>query len=122
MDLRLDSINIGVADLDRATAFYRDVLGLELLFSEPKHSYARFRLGGVNLGVAAHDLSDPEAAAFTGRHTGLTLQVGDLDAAVAEAKARGAAVPMEPERQPWGARMALIADPDNNLFYLRDGR
>ena len=118
MDLAIGSINIGVSDLDRAVSYYRDVVGLPLEFSEPSHSYARFRIGEVNFGVIAHDLSDPEAAAFTGRHTGLNLAVADLDAAVAELKSRGAAFAMEPTRQPWGATLAVLSDPDGNLFYL----
>ena len=118
MDIGLHSINIGVTDLDRAVEFYRDVLGLELQFAEPAHSYARFDLGGANFGVIAHDISNPEAAAFTGRHTGVNLGVADLDAAVGALKARGASFTMEPVRQPWGAYMALLSDPDGNLFYI----
>ncbi len=118
MDLSIASINIGVTDLDRAVGFYRDVLGLRRLFSEPTHGYARFDLGGVTFGVISHDISNPEAAAFTGRHTGLNLAVADLDAAVQALKARGAGFTMEPTRQPWGATMAVLSDPDGNLFYL----
>ncbi|HEX4096604.1 MAG TPA: VOC family protein [Caulobacteraceae bacterium] len=118
MQLGIGSINIGVTSLERAVGFYRDVLGLPLIFSEPAHDYARFRIGGVNFGVIAHDVSNPEAAAFTGRHTGLNLAVADLDAAVTELKARGAVFTMEPTRQPWGAYMAVLSDPDGNLFYL----
>jgi predicted enzyme related to lactoylglutathione lyase len=118
MDLRVGSINIGVTDLDRAVGFYRDVLGLRLQFSEPKHNYARFDVGGVNFGVIAHDVSNPEAAAFTGRHTGLHLAVEDLGRTVEALKAKGASFTMEPTRQPWGANMAMLADPDGNVFCL----
>ncbi len=118
MDIGLSSINIGVTDLDRAIGFYREVLGLRLQFSEPAHAYARFELGGANFGLISHDISNPEAAAFTGRHTGLNLEVADLDAAVAALKAKGARFTMEPTRQPWGAYTALLSDPDGNLFYL----
>jgi catechol 2,3-dioxygenase-like lactoylglutathione lyase family enzyme len=118
MDLRVGSINIGVTDLDRAVGFYRDVLGLKLMFSEPSHSYARFDLGGVHFGVIAHDVSTSEAAAFTGRHTGLNLAVEDLDQAYQALRAKGASFQQEPTRQPWGAYTAVLADPDGNLFYL----
>lgn len=118
MDLRIGSVNIGVTDLERAVGFYRDVLGLKLLFSEPAHRYARFDLGGVNFGVIAHDVSNPEAAAFTGRHTGLNLAVDDLDLAYRDLRSRGASFAMEPTRQPWGAYTAVLSDPDGNLFYL----
>jgi predicted enzyme related to lactoylglutathione lyase len=118
MDIGLHSVSIGVADLDRAVDFYRDALGLGLQFSAPEHSYARFDLGGMNFGVIVQDLSNTEGAAFVGRHTGFSLAVADLDAAVGALKARGVSFPMEPTRQPWGAYMAQISDPDGNLFYL----
>jgi methylmalonyl-CoA/ethylmalonyl-CoA epimerase len=43
----LGQISIIVQDLNRATAFYRDVLGLPLLFSVPNLSF--FDCGGVRL-------------------------------------------------------------------------
>ncbi len=91
MDVGIGGINIGVTALDRAVASYRGVLGLKLLFSEPAHRDARFQIGGVNFGVISHDISNPEAAAFTGGDAGLNLAVADLEAAVIELEARGAA-------------------------------
>lgn len=43
----IGQISIIVQDVDRATAFYRDVLGLSLLFSVPGMSF--FDCGGVRL-------------------------------------------------------------------------
>jgi len=43
----IGQISIIVQDLDRATAFYRDVLGLPLLFTVPGMSF--FDCGGVRL-------------------------------------------------------------------------
>jgi catechol 2,3-dioxygenase-like lactoylglutathione lyase family enzyme len=43
----LGQISINVHDLERATAFYRDVLGLPLLFTAPNLAF--FDCGGVRL-------------------------------------------------------------------------
>ena len=118
MKARIGSINIGVRDLDQAVAFYRDVLGFGLVFSEPSSNYARFDVEGIRLGVISHDAGSPEADAFTGRHTGISIAVDDVDRAYEELKARGASFPMAPTRQPWGAYMAMVSDPDGNLYYL----
>lgn len=44
---RIGQIAINVQDLDRATAFYRDILGLPFLFSAGKLTF--FDCGGVRL-------------------------------------------------------------------------
>jgi predicted enzyme related to lactoylglutathione lyase len=112
MLLGVNSINIGVTDMERSIAFYRDQVGLAFLFSDQGHGYARFELGGSFLGLVT------EHADFTGRHTGIGLRVADIEAAHAELAGRGVPIPLPPTRQPWGALMAMFADPDGNSFYL----
>ncbi len=118
MDARIGYINIGVRDLERSVAFYRDVLGLALISSEPSFSYAAFDVGGMRFAIAAS-----ETDGFTGRppgdrHTGVGLVVADVDAAHAELTAKGVAFTMPPAKQPWGGYMGIFSDPDGNLFYL----
>lgn len=51
-DLKLDSIgqiHISVSDIDRAAAFYREVLGMPLLFEVPGQSMAFLQCGAVRL-------------------------------------------------------------------------
>jgi len=116
MTLSVNSINIGVTDVTRAVAFWRDAVGLRFQFADERHGYARFDLGGSSLGLMA------EHAEFTGRHTGIGLRVDDVETAYAELSARGVPFPMPPTRQPWGAVMAMFADPDGNSFYLETER
>jgi methylmalonyl-CoA/ethylmalonyl-CoA epimerase len=54
----IGQLAVRVQDLDRAVGFYRDVLGLPLLFQAPP-GLAFFKAGGVRLM-----LSKPETAAF----------------------------------------------------------
>ncbi len=116
MKPRIGYINIHVSDLDRAVAFYRDVLGFELQFSDASFNYARFDVAGMRFGVASGGDAprDPKVEVFTG----ISISVDDVDAAYAEMKAKGVRFTMEPSRQPWGGYMGMFADPDGNIFYL----
>jgi catechol 2,3-dioxygenase-like lactoylglutathione lyase family enzyme len=68
---RLGQIAINVHDLDRATAFYRDVLGLPLLFTAG--GLAFFDCGGVRLM-----LSRPEKPEFDHPSSILYFTVPDI--------------------------------------------
>jgi predicted enzyme related to lactoylglutathione lyase len=113
--MQISYVNIFVTDLDRAIAFYRDMLGLALQFSSPEHGYASFAAGAVRLGVA---LPGKDHADLVGRHTGVGLEVADLEAEHARLAGLGVQFTMPPTRQPWGGFMAMISDADGNIFYL----
>jgi predicted enzyme related to lactoylglutathione lyase len=109
----LHSIAIFVTDLDRAKAFYRDVLGLPVtkegsfgaeLLAEPTH---------LSLHPAVH----PDARAMVGRHTGITLYVSGLLHFCGDLHARGVTFVTEPTQMSWGI-MAMIADPEGNILAL----
>lgn len=113
--MHLAYVNVFVRDLDRAAAFYRDVLGLPLQFASPEHGYASFAAGGVRLGIS---LPGPDGDDLVGRHTGIGFAVADLDAEHARLTALGVRFTMPPTRQPSGASMSMFADADGNVFYL----
>jgi predicted enzyme related to lactoylglutathione lyase len=116
--VRIWYVNVFVSDLARAVAFYRDVLGLPLQFEHAEFGYASFAPEGMRFGVACVDRKAPEFAALVGRHTGIGLGVPDVDAAHRALVAKGVRFTTAPAKQPWGGYMAILADPDGNLFYL----
>jgi len=113
--MRISYVNVFVSDLPRAVEFYRDALGLPLQFSSPEHGYASFSAGGIRLGVA---LAGADQAQLVGRHSGIGLEVTDLEAEHARLSGLGVHFTMPPTKQPWGGFMAMIADADGNVFYL----
>jgi predicted enzyme related to lactoylglutathione lyase len=113
--MQIAYVNVFVTDLARATEFYRDKLGLALQFSSPEHGYASFAAGGVRLGIA---VVGPDQADLAGRHTGVGFEVADLQAEHSRLSALGVHFAMPPTKQPWGKWMALVADPDGNVYYL----
>lgn len=52
----IGQISVNVHDLDRAGAFYRDVLGMQHLFTAPKMSF--FNCGGIRLMLAIPERAD----------------------------------------------------------------
>jgi predicted enzyme related to lactoylglutathione lyase len=113
--MQIAYVNLFVSDLDQAVEFYASKLGLELEFSDSDHGYASLSAGPIRLGLA---LPGPDQQDLIGRHTGIGLAVADLKTEHARLTTLGVTFTMEPTRQPWGGFMALIADPDGNLFYL----
>jgi predicted enzyme related to lactoylglutathione lyase len=115
MDCRIGYVTVGVSDLERSIAFYRDQLGFNLLYSAPEFRYASFDVNGIRFSIAA---ADPSGSQPVGRPTGIGFFVDDVDAAHDELAARGVNFTMKPARQPWGGYMGMFADPDGNTFYL----
>jgi methylmalonyl-CoA/ethylmalonyl-CoA epimerase len=79
---RIGQVAINVHDIDRATAFYRDKLGLPLLFTAG--TLAFFDCGGVRLM-----LSPPEKPEFDHPGSILYFSVPDITAAHAQMLAAG---------------------------------
>jgi len=113
-----------IADLDRAVAWYRDVLGAEIVGTYGGTS-AVVRLVGCWLllvtggGPTADKPSltmappaDPDRVSAE-----LIVAVPDCRAAHAELVARGAAFLAEPVEYPWEIR-AFFRDPDGHLFEI----
>ena len=111
----LDHVGIAVKDLGAALAFYRDALGLDIEAPEEVASQ-RVRAHFLQVGEAKLELLEATApdspiAKYTEkRGAGLhhiTLRVDDIDAALAQLKARGARLIDEQPRP--GAEHSLVA-------------
>jgi methylmalonyl-CoA/ethylmalonyl-CoA epimerase len=117
---RIGQIAVPVQDLDRAVTFYRDVLGLRLLFQAPP-GLAFFDCGGVRLM-----LSLPEGPDVPSAGSVIYYLVDDLPAAWAAVTARGAVpgvagraephlIAKLPDHDLW---MAFVLDSEGNLLGL----
>lgn len=82
-------IAVTVKDVEEATAFYRDLLGMRFLFAAPGLSF--FDCGGVRLM-----LSRAETSEFDHPGSVLYFRVDDVPSAYATLKARGVAFRDEP--------------------------
>ena len=115
MTPQLYSIAVFVTDIDRAIDFYQNTLGLPL---NRRGSFGgEFLENEPHLGV--HPAVHPEARKLVGRETGLTFHVPDLLHFCGVLHERGVHFVKEPTRAGFGV-MAMIADPDGNVFALWD--
>ena len=115
MKARIGYVNLYVHDPELEVAFFRDVVGLEVRFSDPSFHFTQFD-AGIGFAVAGGKPA-PEGPPAD-RLSGIGFVVDDVDAKAAEMKAKGARFTLEPGRQPWGGYMAMFADPEGNVFYL----
>jgi catechol 2,3-dioxygenase-like lactoylglutathione lyase family enzyme len=106
----IGQIGLNVADIGRAVAFYRDVLGLRLLLEAPNMGF--FDCGGIRLMLALPEVQQ-EAFGST-----LYFKVEDIEQAVRTLESRGLAferqphlVARMPDHELW---MAFFRDPDRN--------
>ncbi len=113
---RIGQIALNVHNLDRAIAFYRDTLGMRLLFQAPP-KMAFFDCGGIRLM-----LSLPEVPEFDHPASILYYKVDDIHAAHAALRERGADIRSEPhlvakmpDHELW---MAFLKDSEGNTLAL----
>jgi AraC-like DNA-binding protein/predicted enzyme related to lactoylglutathione lyase len=112
MQRRIGFAVLGVTDIERSIAFYRDLIGFPLVHAVESERYAQFDAGGIGLKVIG------DHTPFPSEHPLFEVVVDDLEAAYAELSAKGVDFPMPPTMTPWGGYMARIRDPDGYLFYL----
>ena len=120
----VNGVVLFVQDLERCVAFYRDTVGLEVVFSDPVS--VAFKMEGQDFLLlevaAAAEMVGEEAL---GQHKGaghevlLCADVEDVDAAYETLTAKGIAFIRPPKDQAWGLRTAYFADPQGHLWELR---
>jgi predicted enzyme related to lactoylglutathione lyase len=112
---RIGQIAVNAHDLARATAFYKDRLGMEHLFSVPNLSF--FDCGGVRLM-----LDKAENPEFDHPSSVLYFTVDDIQKATATLKSRGVAFEAEPHRiaqlEKVDVWMSFFRDSENNMLAL----
>lgn len=113
---RLGQVAIPARDIERAIAFYRDILGLRFLFAAPP-GLAFFDCGGVRLMLA-----EPEDGEAFRPGSVLYYVVDDLPAAYRTLVDRGVAfaqgphlVARMPDHELW---MAFLDDSEGNVVAL----
>jgi catechol 2,3-dioxygenase-like lactoylglutathione lyase family enzyme len=119
-------VTIGVTDLDRATAFYHDVLGCELVRRNPIMSFMKtgddfFVLTVTGMHVPPNP-AGPVKEGNTLFHHAMIVERDQFDAIVAELSARGLEPWVCTQEIPFstfpGRRHAYVKDPDGNVIEL----
>jgi catechol 2,3-dioxygenase-like lactoylglutathione lyase family enzyme len=111
MEQRISMVTLGVADLDRARAFY-EALGWRGA-QQPDNEVAFYQAGGMVFGLwaalgghgapgveLAHNVRSPE----------------EVDAVLAEAKRSGGTIKRPATHQDWGGYSGAFADPEGYVW------
>ncbi|PZT71386.1 VOC family protein [Streptomyces sp. SW4] len=130
MDIKLSTCFIAVDDHDKAIAFYRDVLGLEVRNDVGFEGMRWVTVGSpaqpdVNI-VLEPPAADPSTSPADkqalaelmakGLLRGVLFSTEDCDATFERISASGAEVLQEPMDQPYGVRDCAFRDPAGNLL------
>lgn len=110
----VDFVSYSVTDMDRAEAFWKDVLGLEVEVPRGKpgtraNGYMELDAGGVAIGLVVMPETQPNGI--------VALAVDHVGDAVEELRGKGVSIVMDTIESPvcW---MAVVADPDGNQVLL----
>ena len=115
----LAQVHISVADIERSVRFYRDVLGMQHLFTVPGTPMAFFASGDVRLYFGV-----PESDRFRSRCVNY-FRVDDLDAEIARLRGLGETVGeptlahRDADHELW---LADLTDPDGHHVILMQER
>lgn len=104
--------NIASPDVDAARRFYRDILGLDLLMDQGWiATYGSQQTMRVQVSIASQGGSGTPVP-------DLSIEVDDLDAALARMKRAGVAIEYGPATEPWGVRRFYVRDPFGKLVNI----
>ncbi|MFF9348806.1 VOC family protein [Streptomyces sp. NPDC014734] len=136
MEINISQCFIAVDDHEKALAFYRDALGLEVRNDVGFEGLRWVTLGapsqpGVSV-VLEPPLADPNASPADrqalaellakGLLRGVVFGTDDCDAAFEQVRAAGGEVLQEPVDQPYGVRDCAFRDPAGNMVRLTQPR
>lgn len=112
MKVRRIVANIATSDVDKANAFYKEILGLEVLMdlgwiktygSNSKMTIQVSVMSEGGSGTAVPDLS---------------IEVDSVEEALARIRKAGIAIEYGPASEPWGVRRFFVRDPFGKLVNI----
>ncbi|MGB9778871.1 MAG: VOC family protein [Candidatus Bathyarchaeales archaeon] len=137
---RIGCIEVPVSNMEKAAAFYENVLGLKKVYEHPV--WTSFDVGGISFALAASGTKGEKGerecrscslcvlryvSVSTQRDVGrptamaaLHFEVENLDEIYAKLKEQGVKFIAEPKVQGWGGKTAVMLDLDNNIIVLSE--
>ena len=125
LNLKMDMFGIITSKFAEMKAFYRDILGLEIIFEMDE--YIEFKNPGIRFALCTNKVM----AQATGHVSYKEVKKGQsvelafildspaqVDEVYKEIIAKGAVKIAVPANMPWGQRAAFFADPDGNIHEL----
>lgn len=126
MKLKLDMMGIITTKFAEMKIFYRDVIGLEVVF-EQGDNYVEFKHPGIRFAIATNEVMTQvtKHRSYAEPKQGQALELAfivdtpeEVDSSYAEIIKQGATEVTAPADMPWGQRAAFFADPDGNIHEI----
>ena len=112
----IEAVRVFTTKLEESRRFYAETLGLsEILATD---SVAIFDTGQAKLIVEHVNDRDPEAGGLVGRFTAFSFTVSSMETLLSELAGHPIEWLARSERQPWGALLSHLRDPDGNVLTL----
>ena len=104
--------NVATPDVDKASAFYEDVLGLEVLMDLGWiRTYGSSAKMTIQLSVMSEGGSGTPVP-------DISIEVDNVDEALKRVRKAGIAIEYGPANEPWGVRRFFVRDPLGKLINI----
>ena len=104
--------NVASADIEKATAFYKNILGLKVLMD-----LGWIRTYGSNAKMTIQVSVMSEGGSGTAVPE-MSIEVDDLDDALTRVREAEIAIEYGPASEPWGVRRFFVRDPFGKLINI----
>ena len=101
--------NVAASDMDKANAFYKDFLGLEVLMDL---GWIRTYGSSAKMAIQMSVMSEGGSGTPV---PDLSIEVDDIEEALRKARKAGIAIEYGPATEPWGVRRFFVRDPFGKL-------
>ncbi|HEX2221414.1 MAG TPA: VOC family protein [Candidatus Limnocylindria bacterium] len=123
--MQVTHIRLLVSDYLGCLRFWRDTVGLRLVYGDESGTYASFETGPTRLSIySAAEMAEVVPlilpALDAPDRSLVQLDVERVDATVELLRERGIAVTPASDQAAWGIRVAHFRDPEGNLFELAE--
>ena len=104
--------NVETSNVEKAEAFYHDILGLRLIMD---HSWLRTYGSDAKMTVQVSFASEGGSGTPV---PDLSIEVDDIETALARVKKAGIPIEYGPKSEPWGVRRFYVRDPFGKLINI----
>ena len=104
--------NVETSDVEKAEAFYHDILGLRLIMD---HGWLRTYGSDSKMTVQVSFASEGGSGTPV---PDMSIEVDDIETALARVQKAGIAIEYGPKSEPWGVRRFYVRDPFGKLINI----